>query len=218
MAFSTIHSADEAGAAGESRRLYLIEDDPQSLTTSGSLLRALGYAPRLFGSPKDFLAQAEDHEIGCVVAGLRMEEICGIELLKRLRADESCLAVILLTASADLSCAVEAMKLGAASVIEKPHEPFVLAREVQSAFRQSGLAFERRQRLRRASKLLSRLSAEETAVLELAVSGTPNRAIAEQLSISPRTVDRRRQSALQKLEAESVCEFAVLKTLTEAHA
>lgn len=192
--------------------LYIVDDETELLSTLAQSLEVYGLKATTFERPGDLLAVLSDNDVGCVISDLRMPEMGGIELIKQLKHDESCLSVILLTAFADVPTAVDVMKLGAVSVVEKPFNLKALAEEISSAMEASRQAFEKRNSIRQARAAFELLSEEERAVLELAIAGTPNREIAQRLSISPRTVDRRRHSSLRKLNAESVAEYAVLKT------
>ncbi len=212
MPLISTNPVKELVAPDEVSRLYIVDDETELLTTLAESLRELGFSPQTFDRPEDLLLATSEHETGCVITDLRMPGIGGVELLRRLNQRDSCLSVILLTAFADVPTAVDAMKLGAVSVVEKPFELHALADEINAAMRCSVQAYARRQDLRSARERLDQLTNEEKAVLDLAIEGRPNREIAEQLEISPRTVDRRRQSALRKLVAESVAEYAVLKT------
>lgn len=212
MALSSTDSAKDLAEPQTARSLYIVDDERELLEALVVALRAMGHVPRAFEKPEDLLRATTDDEIGCVITDLRMPGIGGVELLRRLNERESCLSVILLTAFADVPTAVDVMKLGAVSVVEKPFELHALANEINAAMECSQNAFFRRQSIRSARERLEQLTPEEQAVLDLAIEGRPNREIAEKLSISPRTVDRRRQSALRKLDAESVSEYAVLKT------
>ncbi|QDV46559.1 Transcriptional regulatory protein FixJ [Stieleria neptunia] len=212
MPLISTNPVKELDAPDEASRLYIVDDETELLTTLAESLRELGFSPQTFDRPENLLLATSENETGCVITDLRMPGIGGVELLRRLNQRDSCLSVILLTAFADVPTAVDAMKLGAVSVVEKPFELHALADEINAAMRCSEQAYARRQDLRSARQRLDQLTNEEKAVLDLAIEGRPNREIAEQLEISPRTVDRRRQSALRKLVAESVAEYAVLKT------
>lgn len=194
--------------------LYLVDDESDVLEGLNASLRAMGFQPRPFTDPNEMLLDTSEDEFGCVITDLKMPGMGGVELQHQLLQRGSCLSLILLTGFADVPTTVTAMKRGALSVIEKPFDLQALAREIRAAMQYSESEFKKRQRLRSAAERLAMLSVEEKAVLELAIEGVPNRQIARELSISPRTVDRRRQSALAKLQAESVAEYAILKTLT----
>ena len=212
MAFHSLESVIKSPIPSEVRSVYIVDDEAELLTTLAQSLRAVGFSPRTFDRPDDLLRIPLDDEIGCVISDLRMPGMGGIELIKQLKQRQSCLSVILLTAFADVPTAVDVMKLGATSVIEKPFELNVLVSEINAAMHVSERTFARRKELLNAKSRLDDLSDEEKAVLDLAIEGCPNREIADRLEISPRTVDRRRQSALRKLDADTVAEYAVLKT------
>ncbi len=212
MPLISTNPVKELVAPDEVSCLYIVDDETELLATLAESLRELGFSPQTFDRPEELLLATSENQTGCVITDLRMPGIGGVELLRRLNQRDSCLSVILLTAFADVPTAVDAMKLGAVSVVEKPFELQALADEINAAMRSSKQAYARRQDLRSARERLDQLTSEEKAVLDLAIEGRPNREIAEQLEISPRTVDRRRQSALRKLVAESVAEYAVLKT------
>jgi len=212
MALPETDLATSDEGSSEQRSLYIVDDEQELLTTLASSLRTLGMRPQTFQRSAALLAATHDDDIGCVITDLRMPEMGGVELIKSLKERESCLSVILLTAFADVSTAVDVMKLGATSVIEKPFQLQTLQTEIHIAMDSSEQAFQRREKFRDAKRRLEALTEEEQAVLELAVAGCPNREISVRLSISPRTVDRRRQSALRKLQADSIAEYAVLKT------
>lgn len=212
MALSSTDAVKEVTVAHDQKLLFIVDDETELLTTLARSLRELGFSPRTFERPSELLDATREDDIGCVITDLRMPGMGGVELLKRLKQQESCLSLILLTAFADVPTTVDVMKLGAATVVEKPFDPVALAQEIRLAMQVSGEMYLKREKYREAKKQLDHLSCEEIAVLDLAIEGKPNREIAEQLSISPRTVDRRRQSALRKMNAESVAEYAVLKT------
>ncbi|WP_436716448.1 response regulator [Roseiconus lacunae] len=194
------------------KSLYIVDDEREFLTSLAMSLREFGYQPVTFDHPKKLLEAAKADEVGCVISDLRMPEMGGVELIRRLTASDSCLSVILLTAFADVQTAVDAMKLGAVSVVEKPFHLQQLADEIELAMQRSEEDQQRSSKIAEAERLLGQLTSEESAVLDLATKGFPNREISRQLSISPRTVDRRRQSALRKLQADSVADFAILRT------
>ncbi|MFU7560604.1 response regulator transcription factor [Roseiconus sp. JC912] len=196
----------------ERKSLYIVDDEREFLSSLAMSLREFGYQPVTFDHPKYLLDVVKPDEVGCVISDLRMPEMGGVELIRRLTGRGSCLSVILLTAFADVATAVDAMKLGAVSVVEKPFHLQRLADEIELAMQRSEDDQHRASKIAEAEELLNKLTNEEAAVLDLATKGYPNREISRQLDISPRTVDRRRQSALRKLNADSVADFAVLRT------
>ncbi len=139
-----------------------------------------------------------------------MPEIDGFELQERLMAMRSVLSVIIVTGKADVNSTVRLMKNGAVTLLEKPYPPEDLLKEVNHSLALSQRRAERRRLRDAARKLLSMLDDDERAVMELAAEGLPNKAIAQRLALSARTVDRRRQSAMAKLGINSISGFTLL--------
>jgi two-component system response regulator FixJ len=146
-------------------------------------------------SATDFLAVAPGVSNGCLITDLRMPDIDGIELLRRLKAADAMLPAIVVTGHGDIQMAVEAMKNGAIDFIEKPFSDDVL---IESITRAAERAAERvRQRI-------DTLSDRERQVLRGVVAGQPNKTIAAELGISPRTVEVYRAGLMAKMQARSL--------------
>ncbi len=195
--------------------VYVVDDDDLVRHTITESLRAHGYAPQSFESAADLLAHVSADDVGCVVTDLRMPSMDGKQLQRELRSQGSNLSLIILTAFATVPVAVELMKDGAATLLEKPCKVDVLTNEVAKAIGQSQVLAAHRLRVQNARRQIASLNIEELAVLDCASQGKPNKAISEELSISSRTVDRRRQSAMRKLSVESIAEFAVIRAEAE---
>ncbi|MEO1525564.1 MAG: response regulator [Planctomycetota bacterium] len=194
--------------------LYLLDDDTERLASLRRVTQPLGIEPRAFVDPEKMLGACQRDEVGCVISHLQLQSMDGLELQLRMNEADLCLSLILTTTVADVSLVVRAMRRGVKSVLMEPLEMNALVAEVRQGIHLSERASQRQNETRNAKRRLSKLNSEELAVLNLAMEGVPNREIAIRLAVSPRTVDRRRQSALQKLGAESITEFAILKTLS----
>ena len=136
-----------------------------------------------------------------------MPGMSGIDLLRELKARSADLPVIVMTGHADVPLAVEAMKLGASDFIEKPFNDDILITSVRNA-----LSFSTRDSQQTAERALIQsrlelLSARERQVLEGLVAGNPNKIIAFDLGISPRTVEIYRANVMTKMEAGSLSEL-----------
>ena len=112
--------------------------------------------------------------------------------------------VIILTGHGDVPVAVEAMKGGAVEFLEKPYEKAALVRSIQNAFEQLENQSVSDLRSVEAQSKLTKLTPREREVLECLVDGLTNKAIADVLSISPRTIEIHRSNMMEKLEAESL--------------
>ena len=136
-----------------------------------------------------------------------MSEMNGIDLLRRLRKDGNTLPVIVVTGHGDVLAAVEAMKAGASDFIEKPFsEETILATLTRVCAAAQEKSQVRHQRQAARQKLES-LSTRERQVLEGVVNGLPNKSIARNLGLSPRTVEVYRATIMTKMQAHSLAEL-----------
>lgn len=187
--------------------VHVVDDDAAIRDSLAALLGAAGFLVKEYESASAFLTALEDTAAGCVVTDVRMPEISGLELLRRLGARQAHLPTIVLTGAADVQMAVEALKSGAVDFIEKPFEPATILAAVGAAMRRSakddGLARQRESHVQG----LAGLSAREQDVLDGLLSGRSNKEIARDLGISPRTVEAYRAKLMIKMEADSLPEL-----------
>jgi two-component system response regulator FixJ len=160
-----------------------------------------------FPSARAFLDWVTTDASGCLLVDVRMPDIDGLELQKRIGAACPGIAVVMMTGHADVPMAVQAMKAGAVDFIEKPfaREALLAAvrRAIERADEQGRLAVERNSETAK----ISSLSARERQVLAGLVAGHPNKVIAHQLEISPRTVEIYRARLMDKMQAHSLPEL-----------
>lgn len=158
--------------------VYVIDDDPAMRDSLDFLLGAAGLKARLFESAVSFLEALPTLEHGCIVSDVRMPNLDGLELLRRLRESNKSLPIIIMTGHGDIPLAVEAMKLGAIDFIEKPFEDDRLIGTITTAL--SGAA-QRHKGDAVAADIASRiasLSPRERQVLEGLIAGLSNKLIA----------------------------------------
>jgi two-component system response regulator FixJ len=136
-----------------------------------------------------------------------MPEMDGLALQERVVKEWPHLAVVVITGHADVQVAVRAMKAGAVDFIEKPFDRTVLAETVQQAVERSRTAAAERAQNDQSLARLALLSVREREVLEGLVAGLPNKAIAYDLRISPRTVEIYRARLMDKMQAKSLPEL-----------
>ncbi len=169
------------------------------------LLGSAGLTVRLYDSASAFLAGLSAVKSGCLVTDMRMPDMTGIELLQQLRAKACRLPAIVITGHGDVPLAVEAMKAGAVDFIEKPFDQETILHAVQAAL-ERGFEGEGREDPAVAARLAT-LSERERQVLEGLVAGHPNKTIAYDLGISPRTVEVYRANLMTKMGARSLSEL-----------
>jgi len=186
--------------------VHVIDDDEAIRDSLTFLLKSAQIRVESYESATAFLKRLPI-DSGCIITDVRMPEMSGIDLLKRLRQMHNQVPVIIITGHGDVPLAVEAMKSGAADFIEKPFDDDLLLSAVQTAL--SNQAVDDRHQALRASieQRIARLSAREHQVLEGLVSGHPNKIIAYDLGISPRTIEIYRANVMTKMEAASLSDL-----------
>jgi two-component system response regulator FixJ len=182
----------------------VIDDDEAVRDSIGFLLATADIAVRTYESAVSFLAAAAMADVGCIVTDVRMPEVNGIDLLRRLKQLKVSVPVIVITGHGDVPMAVEAMKIGAADFLEKPFDDTALLDSVRAALGHG--AHDRARNAERAqiAARLATVSTRERQVLDGLVAGHPNKTIAFDLKISPRTVEIYRANLMSKMQASSL--------------
>jgi two-component system, LuxR family, response regulator FixJ len=187
--------------------VHVIDDDDAVRQSLEFLLRAAGVRARTYESASAFLNALPAIETGCVITDVRMPGISGVELLRRLSEMQVKLPVIVITGHADVPLAVEAMKNGAVDFLEKPYDDELLLGSVRSALGRSQQNAARDSKRAEIEARLATLTNREREVLEGLVAGKPNKIIAFDLAISPRTVEIYRANVMTKMAAASLSEL-----------
>jgi two-component system response regulator FixJ len=187
--------------------VHVIDDDDAVRDSLAFLLLAAGMVVRTHPSALAFLENLPQSDAGCVVTDVRMPGMNGLELMERLRAVNNAIPVVVITGHADVPLAVQAMKAGAVDFIEKPFDDTVILEALRNALRENGR--HRNREAERAALTARResLSPRELQVLERLVAGQPNKVIAHELGISPRTVEVYRANVMSKMRANSLSEL-----------
>lgn len=185
----------------------MVDDDRQLLDSLVELLEVLGFQVRAFSSPGSFLRFYRAEMSGCLILDIRMPRQNGLDLYKKLLLEGKRIPVIFITAHADVSTAVAAMKTGATEFLEKPFDRNTLLDHVQKALTLD--AEWRREDAEYASIVdrISQLSNRERDTLELIQAGDSNKSIASKLFVSERAIEMRRASIMRKLKVGSLAEL-----------
>lgn len=186
--------------------IHVIDDDAAVRDSIAFLLETADLTARTYESAVSFL-MVEDRPAGCVVTDVRMPDMTGIELARRLRDSGSCEPVIVITGHADVPLAIEAMRAGVADFIEKPFDDEVLLASIRRVLDQAGRASSADAERREIATRLASLSPRERDVVDGLVKGHANKVIAFDLGISPRTVEVYRANAMTKMQAGSLSEL-----------
>jgi two-component system, LuxR family, response regulator FixJ len=187
--------------------VYVIDDDDAARDSLAFLLRTADVDVRTYASAEEFLAAAPTLNGGCVVTDVRMPQMDGLELLRRVRALDLTLPVIVMTGHGDIPLAVEAMKAGAVDFFEKPFSDDAMLGAVRRALGRGQQERAREAERDAVKERLANLSARERQVLEGLVAGKANKVIAFDLGISARTVEIYRANVMTKMNAASLSEL-----------
>ena len=188
-----------------SNPIHIIDDDEALRDSIRELLSAFGYQTHCYASAEEFLATFEEMPAGCIISDVCMPGMSGVDLMLRLRRFERRIPVILITGHGDIRLAVEAMKAGAHDFIEKPFDADTLIDAVTQALNRAQAP--RRVLSPEAEALVANLTHREVDVLIGLAGGHPNKVIAHDLGISPRTVESYRQKLSLKLSARSTSDL-----------
>ncbi len=187
--------------------VYIVDDDQAIRHAMELLMRSVGLDYEIFHSADDFLADYTNDRAGCLVLDIRMPGLGGLELQEKLNELGSTLPIIFITGHGDVPMAVEAMQKGAVDFIQKPFRDQELLEQISEALKTDQ---ERRSVRDQKSEVLNRaekLTRREREVMDLVVTGKPNKVIAYELGVSQRTVEIHRARVMEKMEARSLADL-----------
>lgn len=187
--------------------VHVIDDDEAVRQSLAFLLGTAGLDVQTYESASAFLHIASEVKAGCIITDVRMPELSGIDLLRRLRELKLGVPVIVITGHGDVPLAVEAMKIGASDFLEKPFDDEVLLASVRSALNRSDRDSRREAERGEIEARLAALSNRERDVLQGLVAGLANKQIAYNLGISPRTIEIYRANLMTKMQAASLSDL-----------
>lgn len=193
--------------------IRVVDDDRRFLTALQGSLRALQLTVAAYTGARAFLAAYDPRRPGCLLCDLRMPEVDGLTLQRLLCAQGQRLPVIFVTGHGDVSSARAAFRFGAVDFLEKPFRERQLLDSVRKALimdaRDRALARDAAATKER----YARLSPRERQVFALVVSDLPNKRIARELAISPRTVEHHRERVMMKMRAASLADLITMAVL-----
>ncbi len=194
-----------------SNLVHVIDDDDAMRDSLEFLLRAAKIDVRTYESATSFLAAGD--VTGCIVTDVRMPGMSGVDLLRQLKARGSTMPAIVITGHGDIQLAVEAMKVGAVDFLEKPFDDEVFLATIKAALGRLDKDSQRNAERMELNKRIATLSVREREVLDGLVAGKPNKVIAFDLGISPRTVEIYRAHVMTKMNAGSLSELVRMALL-----
>jgi two-component system response regulator FixJ len=188
--------------------VFIVDDDAAVRDSLGALVDSAGLAIESFSSGTVFLETVARDRAGCVLLDVQMPDLSGLEIQARLGATHPGLRVIIVTGHGDVPLAVKAMKAGAFDFIEKPFDDAALLDCVRRALAAAGRDGHGREEPAGAASSgpngLAQLTPRERDVLQQLIIGNPNKVIAYELGISPRTVEVHRARVMEKMQARNL--------------
>jgi two-component system, LuxR family, response regulator FixJ len=190
----------------ESYLVHVVDDDEAVRRSVSFALKTSGMHVRVHDSGSALLKAAPALEPGCILLDIRMPGMDGLEVQEALKAKGVTLPVIIMTGHGDVSLAVRAMKAGAIDFIEKPFEKAVLLAAIEQGTSRLEHSSANSRETNQAAVKLQLLTSREREVLDGLAKGLPNKSIAYDLGISPRTVEIHRANLMSKLGVKSLSE------------
>lgn len=193
--------------------IFIVDDDRQMRDSLAALLEALGYSVQCFAEGRAFLKTYRGDQPGCLLLDVRMPGQSGLELYDQLLREKKRLPVIFMTAHADVSTAVAAMKSGAIEFLEKPFDRQTLHSRIDKALKLDAQWRQRETEYALLEQRIARLREHDRETLSLILAGHSNKVMAKKLLLSERAVEMRRASLMRKLQVSTIAELYDL-TLT----
>ena len=192
------------------RTIGIVDDDEALRDALSWLFSTRNHPVRTFADAESFLAAWQPEDFGCVLMDVRMPAMSGFEAFTRLKEAPYCPPVIFLTGHGDVPMAVAALKQGAADFVEKPFSDNDIVDLVERCLAEDAERRRSWQLRETVQARLDLLTPREREVLKLILVGRLNKQIADDLSISMKTVEVHRSRALEKMQVKTAIELAAL--------
>lgn len=207
-----------ANKQDNNQTVFIVDDDHAIRVAMAHLMQSVGLAHEIFESGNEFLEKFPQDRPGCLVLDIRMPGLGGLELQELLAERGSTLPIIFITGHGDVPMAVDAMQKGAIDFIQKPFRDQELLDCIGNAMqadrsRRSGLEY-----LTKIADKLQKLTKREREVLDLVVTGKPNKIVAYELGVSQRTVEIHRARVMEKMDARSLADLVRMHLTYTNHA
>ncbi len=184
--------------------VHIVDDQFAVRDSLESLISSAGFRVRTHEDSKSFFEAFRPENTGCVIVDMRMPGLSGVETQEKIAHRDRALPVIIITGEPDFRSAVTALKQGAVDFLEKPVEPKILLDYVEKALSKREYELGEREKLAQAQARFGVLTPRERDVLRHLLIGRPNKIIARELGLSPRTVEIHRARVMEKTGAGSL--------------
>jgi FixJ family two-component response regulator len=184
--------------------VFIVDDDVSVRTALESLIESAGLLSETFASAQEFLLRPRVAAPSCLVLDVRLPDINGLELQKRIATDRMDMPIIFISGYGDVPMTVRAMKAGAVEFLIKPFKDDVLLDAIQGAIERSLTALREESEAQVLRSRSASLTPREREVMALVVSGLLNKQVGGELGISEITVKAHRGQVMRKMKASSL--------------
>lgn len=186
--------------------ICIVDDDNDARDALRLVLEQAGFNVKAYAGADAFLAD-DVFGAACLVADLVMPGMDGFALQREANRRRPELPVVIITGYGQVDHAVRAMKAGAVDFLEKPFDADTLVHCIRHAVAIGERLREETAVAKAARKLTATLTPRERHVMQELVGGLSNKAVAQKLGISPRTVEVYRAQIMNKLKADSLSDL-----------
>ena len=190
--------------------VYVVDDDPDIRKALTASLEMRGHHVENYASAEEFLDSFENNHIGCLVLDIKMPGINGLQLQQILSEKNYQFPIIFVTGHGDIPMSVQALKNGAVDFLEKPYRQEHLHSRIEQALAQSKKYMQTLEKENKIFNKYASLTPREKQIMHLLTSNNgknTNKIIAQELNISPRTVEDHRARIMGKMRAASIIEL-----------
>ena len=193
-------------AAGEFA-VFLIDDDVGTMTALREFLRTAGYATKTYYSAETFLREHDVSISGCVILDLSLSGLNALEVQQSLLDQGINRPAIFISGKTAVPEIVRAMRAGAIDFLIKPVAEAQLLNAIKSAEEWDKTRRNIEARRKIVLQKIAKLTEREKEVLALMVAGLQNKAIAEKLDVTEKTIKVHRGRVHQKMGVKSLAEL-----------
>jgi two-component system response regulator FixJ len=211
------HSEELVRMMERESTVFVVDDDSDLRESLGWLFESAGLRVKSYSTAQEFLADYKTEDPGCLLLDVRMPGLSGLDLQEELRRRGVPPPIIIMTGHARVPMAVRALKSGAIDFIRKPFSDQSLLERVRQAIDLDRRTRQMRMECTKFAALLADLTPREREVMNLVIAGKPNKIIAADLGISPKTVEIHRGRVMEKMQVGSVAELVRLDSLCRTH-
>jgi FixJ family two-component response regulator len=184
--------------------VFVVDDDASVREALGRLIRSAGLRVETFASAEEFLTRPRADAPSCLVLDVRLPELSGLDLQRRMVDSNNEIPIVFITGHGDIPTTVRAMKAGAVEFLTKPLTEGDVLESIRHAIGRDRVARDHRVEMAGLRARHSGLTPREAEVMEWVVAGLLNKQIAGELGISEETVKVHRGQVMRKMAADSL--------------